>query len=286
MYSVYCHIFPNGKRYVGVTKNSLEKRWGCGANYASCPLVFRAIQKYGWESIQHEVLFESENLSDAEEMEKHYISAYDTQNPEKGYNILPGGDISQNSPTEEIRRKMGNGRRGKKWQEADKERIGQSVKKVFQSRPESNGHFGMRHSEETKEKMSSSQKRKWEGDAERRDSARDRMRARMSEPEYRKKVLDNLAKQPKRKKGEWTMPESGKEKISRANVGKWVGAKSPCSKPVLQYTKAGELVKRWENASEVERAGIAKRGNISKCCHGAKSVKSVAGYVWRFESQN
>ena len=33
-WKVYCHTFPNGKKYVGITGQSPESRWGAqGSNY-------------------------------------------------------------------------------------------------------------------------------------------------------------------------------------------------------------------------------------------------------------
>ena len=35
-YKIYCHIFPNGKRYVGQTKQEVQRRFGPnGSNYAN-----------------------------------------------------------------------------------------------------------------------------------------------------------------------------------------------------------------------------------------------------------
>lgn len=282
MYTIYCHVFPNGKRYVGITRTSIYKRWGNGLKYASCPLVNRAIQKYGWDNIKHEVLEEVETLQEAEKCERKYISELGTQDHEKGYNILPGGDVSTNEPTEGMRYKLGNGWRGRSRSEEEKERISHGVRKRFE-RPESNGHIGSKMSEETRSRMSASQTDRWKEREDLKKAASERMAERMSDPEYRERILNNLSKIPKRKKGEWSMPDSAKDKISKANKGKWIGKNSPCSKPVIQYSKDGVFIKRWENASEVERAGIAARSNVSKCCRGAKSVKTVAGYIWKFE---
>ena len=48
-YSVYMHVFPNDKVYVGITCTSLEFRWGKnGYKYNTQQLMRRAIQKYGW----------------------------------------------------------------------------------------------------------------------------------------------------------------------------------------------------------------------------------------------
>lgn len=282
MYTVYCHIFPNGKRYIGITKTTLEKRWDNGKSYKTCPLVNRAIEKYGWENIKHEVLCVVETKEDAELQEREFIKKYNTTNPKFGYNILPGGDVATNPVTDEMRYKLGSGWRGKKRTEDEKKRIGEGVRKKF-SRPEGNGHIGVKATKGTKKKMSESQKKSWE-DEKRRKEASDRMKRRMADQEYRKRILDNLAKN-QRPKGTWNMEESTKKKLSQRMTGRWIGDKSPTSKPVLQYTKDGKFVKRWANAGEAERAGIAKRDGISKCCNNKPHCKTAGGFMWRFEEQ-
>lgn len=280
MYTIYCHIFPNGKRYVGITKTSLSKRFSAG--YATCPLMDRAIKKYGWDNIASSELETVNTVEEAEDRERFYISLFQTADPEHGYNILPGGDVSKCELTEDLRYKLGNGQRGKPRSEEEKKHISEGVKRKF-SREASNGHYGMNASEETKQKMSISHLESWKANDGRRQQASGRMKARMSEPQYREKVLTALSSSPKRKPGEWSMPEEAKRKLSKCNKGKWMGAKSPCSKPVLQYTLDGQFVKEWENASEVGRNGIADRSNVAACCRGAAHVKTVAGYIWRYK---
>ena len=73
MYYIYCHTFPNGKRYVGITRTSPKRRWGDGRNYVTCPLVYRAIQKYGWGNVTHEIIDTAESKEDAENKERYYI---------------------------------------------------------------------------------------------------------------------------------------------------------------------------------------------------------------------
>lgn len=94
-YSVYLHTFPNGKRYVGVTRQDPSDRWNNGYGYRNQKLIFRAILKYGWKNIKHEILFSGLTKKDAEEKEIELIVFYDSDNPEHGYNILKGGDISR-----------------------------------------------------------------------------------------------------------------------------------------------------------------------------------------------
>lgn len=281
MYTVYCHVFPNGKRYIGITRTSLERRWGNGIKYKGCPLVNRAIEKYGWENVKHEILCTIKTKEEAELKEREFIARYQTTDTRLGYNVLPGGNVADNPPTEEMRYKLGSGWRGKHRTVDEKQRISESVKKRF-LRPESNGHIGLKATEDTKKKMSESQKKSWESE-ERRKAAAERLKKRMGDDNYKKKIMDTLAK-TRRKSGEWKMPESAKKKLSDQMKGRWIGEKSPTSKPVLQYSKDGVFIKRWENAGEAERAGFGLRSNISKCCRGNPHVKSVCGFVWRFET--
>ena len=45
-YSVYELIFPNGKRYIGLTGQEPESRWKNGEGYKG-QLVYKPIKKYG-----------------------------------------------------------------------------------------------------------------------------------------------------------------------------------------------------------------------------------------------
>ena len=66
-YKVYLHTLPNGKRYVGITKQEPEKRWLNGKGYIQQD--FRAdIDFYGWENILHEII--ADNLTEEQAKEK------------------------------------------------------------------------------------------------------------------------------------------------------------------------------------------------------------------------
>lgn len=45
-YKVYMHIFPNGKKYIGITSQSLKDRFDGGYGYQT-PIMRNAIRKYG-----------------------------------------------------------------------------------------------------------------------------------------------------------------------------------------------------------------------------------------------
>ena len=90
-YSVYVHKFPNGKNYVGLTKQDVEVRWGHkGWGYKKQP-IYKAIEKYGWDNIQHIVLKDGLTFEEAQNLEKEKIIEFDSIN--NGYNVSPGGGL-------------------------------------------------------------------------------------------------------------------------------------------------------------------------------------------------
>ena len=90
-YCVYKHTCPNNKVYVGITRQKPEARWANGHGYDT-QLFGRAVKKYGWENIVHEVLYENLSEDEAKRIEEEIISKLDSQNPEHGYNMTAGGD--------------------------------------------------------------------------------------------------------------------------------------------------------------------------------------------------
>ena len=89
-YLVYVHTVPNGKKYVGITKQDKERRWLKGAGYEHQPKFYKAIQEYGWRNILHEVIAENLTEQEARQMEKEYISKFGCYDM-NGYNTTSGG---------------------------------------------------------------------------------------------------------------------------------------------------------------------------------------------------
>ena len=89
---VYMHtVKENGKKYIGQSKMSPEKRWGKnGHRYKGC-MFYDAIKKYGWNNIEHEILIDNLTEEEADYYEKYYIALYQTDISEFGYNISKGG---------------------------------------------------------------------------------------------------------------------------------------------------------------------------------------------------
>ena len=85
-YSVYMHILPNGKRYIGQCLNP-ENRWvSKGAQYHKNKPFFADIKKFGWDNIEHIIIKDGLNKYEALQLEADLIHEYDTTNADKGYN--------------------------------------------------------------------------------------------------------------------------------------------------------------------------------------------------------
>ena len=92
---VYRHISPSGKVYIGITSQKPEIRWGNGSKYKGCPIFWKAIQKYKWKNIKHEVLFTGLTRDKAGDIEKILIRHYKTLYI--SYNVAEGGEIVRES---------------------------------------------------------------------------------------------------------------------------------------------------------------------------------------------
>lgn len=90
-YTVYKHVTPDGKAYVGMTCQRLCDRWGHGGGYLKNQAFAEAIKHYGWEQIQHVVISSDLSLDAAVKLEQETIRLLDATNPEKGYNVSIGG---------------------------------------------------------------------------------------------------------------------------------------------------------------------------------------------------
>lgn len=112
IYTVYKHTFPNNKIYIGITSVDVKKRWANGRGYKDRNLVGKAINKYGWENVKHEILFENLSKEKAELKEIELIKKYKSNNRHFGYNVQNGGNsrgkLSQNEIERIRKRAIGN----------------------------------------------------------------------------------------------------------------------------------------------------------------------------------
>ena len=116
MYTVYQHKNKiNGKVYIGITSRDPIERWGNeGRNYQSSPHFYSAIQKYGWDNFEHNILFENLTKEQAREKERELIREFNSMDRQYGYNCTSGGDFFElNDETKQkISRAMMNNKNG------------------------------------------------------------------------------------------------------------------------------------------------------------------------------
>lgn len=179
-YKIYAHVNKiNGKVYVGQTSQNVNKRWRNGNGYVNNIAFYRAIQKYGWDNFEHEILFDGLTKEQADIKEKEIIAFYDSNNPDKGYNLTDGGQGTNGyRMPEERKRQISEFQKGRLLTDEWKRHISESVrgenhpfwgKKLSDEhrRHLSEAHIGnksyggmqgKRHTEETKRRMSESHK--------------------------------------------------------------------------------------------------------------------------------
>ena len=91
-YIVYKHTTPSEKVYIGITKVSVNARWRNGEGYIHNEYFYRAIKKYGWDNIKHEILFAGLTEKEAKIKEIELIRYYKSHDRAYGYNLTEGGD--------------------------------------------------------------------------------------------------------------------------------------------------------------------------------------------------
>ena len=104
-FTVYIHTSPNDKKYVGMTCQSLDARWGKhGDGYVNNRHFWDDIQKYGWDNFQHNIIASGLRYLDACRLEEYFISYYKSYDINYGYNMTMGG--RRNIPNDLVRSKL------------------------------------------------------------------------------------------------------------------------------------------------------------------------------------
>lgn len=87
---VYIHTNKNNnKKYIGITCQIPENRWGInGEHYSGQDKFYNAIKEYGWDNFTHEIIETNLDKSTALAREAQLIAAYNTV--EEGYNSVSG----------------------------------------------------------------------------------------------------------------------------------------------------------------------------------------------------
>lgn len=272
-FCVYVHTNKiNGKRYVGVTSQDPEKRWNKGKGYTKRqPHMYNAIQKYGWENFNHEILIDGISLEDASSLERMLIKAWQLQNRQFGYNDQSGG-LEHSSLSKEIREKIGNAHKGKKQSEEHKKHLSESKK-------------GQLLSEKTKEKIRIALQGRVFTD-EHKENLSEALTGREFSKEHKQNISNARKGQFTEKQQEALIKvcennkgrkhtEEAKAKISAGNKGK---LKKNSVRVEQHILGTEETVGVYDSVMEAHnKTGVSYRG-IWNCINGLS--KSSGGFAW------
>lgn len=250
-YTVYKHTSPSGKVYIGITNRDPIKRWGKqGIYYKGSHKFYNDIQKYGWDNIQHEILYTNLSAKEAKFKEIELISHYKAFN--MSYNITDGGDGSLGLfPNEETRKKIG---------DASKNRIPslevrQKISKTLKSK-------NIIRSEETRRKISEKNKgkvRTQEQNEKNRQIHLGQVHSRESIERQRQKMIGRIKS------------EEENLHISQSR-----------SIPIVQLTKSGIFVSFWESAKIAALSIGGSNSHITACCKGRLGY--YKNFIWKYLS--
>ncbi len=125
-FTIYCHTNRvNGKRYVGQTVYSMEKRWRdhvSSSKFAGRRSLFaNAVRKYGADAFEHQILEVVSTQDEANLAESRWIEQFACSVP-RGYNLTLGGGAAGRLH-ENTKRLIGKASRAK-WQKMTPERRG------------------------------------------------------------------------------------------------------------------------------------------------------------------
>lgn len=249
MYTVYKHTAPNGKCYIGMTKQLPNDRWKNGLGYRTQTRFYRAILKHGWDNMSHEIISSDLTFEQAEELEKTLIAKYRSWDKNFGYNIERGGNCKKGISAEtlaKIKKSHSMDEYKAKIREANARRW---------SKPEARTHMSMLFSGERNpqygKKLSEGHKRVL-------------IEARRKVKEPRDGVNNNFY-------GKHHSEET-KQKISQANFGVNSGKATS-----VMCVETGEI---FGCIRDAYRATNIHFSSISKCCVG--KARSAGGYHWQY----
>lgn len=209
---------------------SQKKRWDCGRGYKNNPHFQNAIKLYGWNNIRHEILYSNLTKEEAGKLEQELIAKYDSQNPEKGYNILNGGTFGYTfTHTNDAKKKISESSLRRWANETEHKRMSERMS------GENNPFYGKTHSDEV-----------------------------------RKIISDTIKQLPDDKKNDrnhrlseyWKGKKRSVESVEKSARSKW--------KPISQYSKDGRFIKTWNSAKEACETLHINKSTVCQCCKGIK----------------
>ena len=295
----------NGMMYIGQTMHARNRRKYHKNGFNSFPEYpfYKAINKYGWENFDYEILYKKHYLTredaefDLNLWEVHYISLYDSYI--HGYNQDRGGTChlghSPSEKTRQIMRERFSGEKnpffGKTHTEETRailrgKQKGKTLsietrRKISEkTRGENNPRWGVKASPETRFKISEALKVKaksgWKPNLGKHLS--EEARRKISEKtKGRKDSIETRRKKSESHKGEKSstygkhLSEETRKKISERN-----------KRPILQFDLSGNFIREWDGVIDASRALNIKSTNICCVCRG--KARQASGFIWSYKN--
>ncbi len=187
VWTIYCHThIDSGRQYVGLTRYTMMHRWNQHCAQARRSKDGRshfpnAIRKYGKDAFSHRVLEICHDLESANAVEKRWIEELGTRDPDKGFNLMRGGQHTPHpysSPWDRPGYRAARGIISKSLWEDPTYRG-----KIQSTRAQTLATAGSR------EKLSSASKALWE-DPDFRERTSDSIKKKWEDPDYAGRVVE------------------------------------------------------------------------------------------------
>ena len=248
-YCVYKHTSPSRKVYIGITIQDPGRRWRPdGSGYRQNPHFRNAINKYGWENFEHEIIRDRLTREEALDLEAALIKEYKSDRIAFGYNRTAGGDAPALT-------------------EAVAQKIGASVSRLWED-PEYRAHMseahkgkaqsGWHHSEAAKAKMSVA------------------VKERCKDPAYRKRLSESAKKRAARRDMSEFARRAWEDPVARGKIIASKKGNHYRAKKVL-CVETGTIYQSVTAAAEA--IGVSREA-IGRACRGI--AKKSRGLHWRF----
>lgn len=283
---VYKHTTPNNKVYIGITSQQVDKRWGKNGKGYKKQLFYRAILKYGWNNIKHEILFTHLSKEEAFQKEIDLIAEYKANNVNYGYNISNGGDgigddYSYLCVPIDMYDKQGNLLKSfKSITEAEEKTNCSSINQYIRGKNKTSGGFVWRYSTDSFDKYSCNNeviRSVIQYDMDGNVIAEYNSIAHAERVTKNKGIKNCITGQHKTSGGFiWRYKDDPFDKYDLEY--------KPKGKIIKQYSLGGTYIKTYSTCEQASYETGINAGHISDVCSGKRL--SCGGFVWRYENDN
>jgi len=267
-----------GKCYIGeTTADDPQKRWSAHIHTMKsnkgCPALKDAMKKHGVENFKFEVIIICFD-EDVNRYEQEYIKKYNSMTP-NGYNILAGGQC-------------GGGFKGKTHTPETIAKILESQRKFREANPNHFETYREKHKKsmegidfsEAVHKSERFQKAKKDGRIGVRCHKKINADGTMAD-ETRQKISESLIQYYQEARDNDSNLLSPFHNVNREKHKEAI--RKALGKPIIQYTKTGEVVREYETTEDAGRLSGVKRSNIQRALY--KEGATAGGFVWRFATK-